>query len=168
MCICMYLYMCICVCIYIHIQIYAWIVHPCQVRSCFWASAQTYDCLCQGCIPLFHVMLFFRSLYILCTTWRILAYWLMFLVLHTTRNKAYLILSYIWLKHKKTQMEINTYKILPFFKISRTHAWKVIPFFYFAYSRLPLKKYPPFREKWVQAWHTLWSGEGVGVGWGDH
>ena len=49
---------------------------------------------------------------------------------------VFFITSNVWLKHKKTQMEINTYNILPFFKISRTHAWKMIP----------SKKYPLFRE----------------------
>ena len=47
MCICMHFYMCVCACIYIHIQIYTWLVHPCQEWSYFWASAQTYNCLCQ-------------------------------------------------------------------------------------------------------------------------
>ena len=128
------------------------LLHPCQVWSYFWASAQTYDCLCQWVhtiVLISHVIrkskdyvygiwaykalgiwkgyyrvkkslvsyvkpwtearnnkymkyhsklmscYLFRSLYILCTACRILAYRLMFFVLHTTRNKAYLILSYL-------------------------------------------------------------------------
>ena len=46
----------------------------------------------------------------------------------------------------KTQMEINTCKILPLFKISRTQAWKWPVFLDFPNSRLPLKKIPPYRE----------------------
>ena len=30
---------------------------------------------------------------------------------------------------RNEQMEINTWKILAFFKISRIHAWKITPFF---------------------------------------
>ena len=70
----------------------------CQVWSYFWASAQTYDCLCQWVHTIVLMSCYlFRSLYILCTACRILAYRLMFFVLHTTRNKAYLILSYLTL-----------------------------------------------------------------------
>ena len=42
------------------------------------------------------------------------------------------------------QMEINIYKILSFFKISRTHVWEMTPFSWF---RTPIeKKCPFFRE----------------------
>ena len=37
-------------------------------------------------------------------------------------------------------------KFYPFFKISRIHACKMTLFLHFANSRLPLKKYPLFRE----------------------
>ena len=72
------------------------LLHPCQVWSYFWASAQTYDCLCQWVHTIVLMSCYlFRSLYILCTACRILAYRLMLFVFHTTRNKAYLILSYL-------------------------------------------------------------------------
>ena len=38
---------------------------------------------------------------------------------------------------------LNTYKILPIFNISRTHAWKMTPFLDFA---PPIEKYTLFRE----------------------
>ena len=72
------------------------LLHPCQVWSYFWASAQTYDCLCQWVHTIVLMSCYlFRSLYILCTACRILAYRLMLFVFHTTRNKAYPILSYL-------------------------------------------------------------------------
>ena len=46
---------------------------------------------------------------------------------------------------RNKQMIINTCKILPFFKVSRTYACKMTLFIDFANSRLPLKKYPFFR-----------------------
>ena len=65
MCICICLYMCVCACIHIHIPIYTWPVHPYQVWSCFWASAQTYYCLCQWVhtIVLCHVIYFVHCTY---------------------------------------------------------------------------------------------------------
>ena len=49
------------------------------------------------------IHLFIYTVYI-CTLCRILAFWLMFFVLHTTINKVYLILSYLssmpWLQHR--------------------------------------------------------------------
>ena len=94
-----FVYVSMCGHIYIYIYMYKYmhdLLHPCQVWSYFWASAQTYDCLCQWVHTIVLMSCYlFRSLYILCTACRILAYRLMFFVLHTTQNKAYLILSYL-------------------------------------------------------------------------
>ena len=97
----MYVFVYVSMCVHIYIYMYTYmhdLLHPCQVWSYFWASAQTFDCFCQWVHTIVLMSRYlFRSLYILCTACRILAYRLMFFVLHTTRNKAYLILSY--LKH---------------------------------------------------------------------
>ena len=65
---------------------------------------------------------------------------------------------------RNKQMVINTCKILPSIKISRTHACKMTPF-----SRLrefaPPNEKISFSRKWVRAWYTFWSGVGVGE-WG--
>ena len=150
-------------------------MHPCQVWSCFWALAQTYDCLCplrwhhngrdsvsnhqphhcllnrlfrrrskktsklrvtglcagnspgtgefpaqmasyaenvsiwwrhhaMGAYHCFMSCYIFRSLYIFCTVCRIQAQRLKFFVLHTTRNKAFLILFY----HRYTESGVST------------------------------------------------------------
>ena len=44
------------------------------------------------------------------------------------------------------QMEINTCKILSFFKISRTHAWKMTLFSWFREFGPPIEKNAPFCE----------------------
>ena len=51
--------------------------------------------LSMGAYHCFMSCYLFRALYIFCTACRILAHRLMFFVLHTTRNKAYLSLSYL-------------------------------------------------------------------------
>ena len=43
---------------------------------------------------------------------------------------------------RNKQMVINTCKILPFLKISRTHACRITPFSWFREFAPPLKKYP--------------------------
>ena len=65
---------------------------------------------------------------------------------------------------RNKQMEMNTCKILPFFKISRTHAWKMIHFSWFRNSHLPhWKKYPFFRENLYER-GIRFGGEVVGWG----
>ena len=44
-------------------------------------------------------------------------------------------------------MEINTCKILPLFKISQTHAWKMTPFSWFREFAPPKGKNSPFLAK---------------------
>ena len=67
---------------------------------------------------------------------------------------------------RNKQIGINTWKNLPFFKISRTHACKMTPFSLFREFAPPIQKIPPFPRKWVWAWYTLWSGGGGGGGGG--
>ena len=81
---------------------HTWLVYLCQVWSFFWPSAQTYDIrlpLSMGAYHCFMSCYLFRALYIFCTACRKLAHRLMFFVLHTTRNRAYLILSYLILSY---------------------------------------------------------------------
>ena len=54
-------------------------------------------------------------------------------------------------------MVINISQILPFFKISRTRAFKMTTFSWF---RAPHWENAPFSRKWVRAWYTFWSGVG--------
>ena len=54
---------------------------------------------------------------------------------------------------RNKQMEIHTYKILPFFKIPRTHAWKITPFLFRDFAP-PIeihisKAYKHFPEKYL-------------------
>ena len=58
----------------------------------------------------------------------------------------------------KIQMEINTCKILPFFKISRTHAWKITLFSRFREFVPPIEKIHSLF--WVRAWSWVrgWGG----------
>ena len=74
------------------------LLHPCQVWSYFWALVQTYDSLCQWLHTIVLMSCYlFRSLYILCTACRILAYRLMFFVY--IRLEIKLILSYLISSH---------------------------------------------------------------------
>ena len=58
---------------------------------------------------------------------------------------------------------INTCKILPFFKISRTYACKMAPFSWFRKFAPPIEKIPLFSRKWYE--HGIrFSREWVG-GW---
>ena len=60
-------------------------------------------------------------------------------------------------------MVINTCQILPFFKISRTHACKMTHFLDFANSRLPLKKCPFFTTMGTSVVYILVGSGGVCV-----
>ena len=97
MCICMYLYMCLFACIYMHM--YKYMHDLCTHARCGRISEPQHrhtTAYVNECIPLFscHVIYFVHSTYyILCTACRILAHRVMFFVLHTTRNKSYLVLS---------------------------------------------------------------------------
>ena len=57
-------------------------------------------------------------------------------------------------------MEMNTYKILPFFKIWRTHAWKITYFSWFREFAPPVEKVPLFRENEYK--HGIRFDGGVG------
>ena len=48
---------------------------------------------------------------------------------------------------RNKQMKINICKMLSFFNISRAHIWTMTHFLGFANARLPLIRYPVFREK---------------------
>ena len=52
---------------------------------------------------------------------------------------------------------------LPFLKISRIHACKMTPFLGFANSRLPLKKYPLFRENGYERGMRFGREQGAGA-----
>ena len=49
-------------------------------------------------------------------------------------------------KMRNKQIVLNACKILPFFKILRTHAFKMTPFYGFREFMLPIEKIPLFRE----------------------
>ena len=95
MCICIHLCMCVCV----HTNTYTNSYMTCApmpgVVVFLSLSTDIRLPLLMGAYHCFMSCYSFRALYIFCTACRILAHWLMFFVLHTTRNKAYLILSYL-------------------------------------------------------------------------
>ena len=96
----------ICICVYVcaYIYIYKYMHELCTLARWGRVSEPRHRHTTASVKGVFHRFMsyyLFRSLYILCTSCRILAYWLMFLVLHTTRNKAYLILSYLILSYLK-------------------------------------------------------------------
>ena len=53
-------------------------------------------------------------------------------------------------------MEINSWKMLPFFKIPRTHAWKITPFYFAIWRKYELKEY----SVWclIKTCHVIESG----------
>ena len=61
---------------------------------------------------------------------------------------------------RNKQMVIDTCKVLPFFKISRTHACLMTPFSWFREFAPPIEKIPPFSRKWLRAWYTFWEWRG--------
>ena len=64
---------------------------------------------------------------------------------------------------RNKQMEINTCKILPFFEISRPHAWKMTPLFLISRIRASHWKKYPFFAKRVRAWCIHFGRECVCV-----
>ena len=63
-------------------------------------------------------------------------------------------------------MEMKTCKILLFFfKISWTHAWKIIFFSWFREFAPPIEKNTYFSRKLARSWHMLWSGHDNGIKW---
>ena len=88
--------------VHIYMCLYKYMHELCTLARCGRVSEPRHRHTTASVKGVFHCFMsyyLFRSLYILCTSCRILAYWLMFLVLHTTRNKAYLILSYLILSY---------------------------------------------------------------------
>ena len=113
MCICMYLYVCVHIYIYTYTNIYMTCAPLPDVVVFLSLSTDIRLLLSMSAYHCFMSCYLFLSLYIFCTACRILAHWLMFFVLHTTRNKAYLILSYNQptsrqISHNKTQQNMNT------------------------------------------------------------
>ena len=64
---------------------------------------------------------------------------------------------------RNKQIVINACKILPSFKILRTHACKMTPFYWFREFAPPIEKIPPFRENVYELGIRLgreWGGGG--------
>ena len=61
---------------------------------------------------------------------------------------------------RNKHMVINICQILPFFKISRTHAWKMTPFSWFREFAPLIEKRPFFRENRYE------RGKSFGWEWG--
>ena len=103
MCICLHL--CMCVCASIHINTYTNPYMTCApmpgVVVFLSLSTDIRLPLSMGAYHCFMSCYLFRALYVFCTARRILAHRQMFFVLHTTRNKAFPILSYLSLAPQK-------------------------------------------------------------------